>query len=242
MTGIIVIPARYASTRLPGKPLADIHGKPMIQWVVEQASRAKGFQSVWVATDDVRIERAVKKFGGNVMMTSAELPSGTDRVAAVADQVKADFYVNVQGDEPLIALQAIEACARLLQRFEMSTIMSPMTTPEELNNPNVVKVLADCQDRAIYFSRFPIPHSREKRGEPPFVSFRHVGLYGYRRETLFRLRSLPVSPLERAESLEQLRALENGISIGITKVDFESVGVDTPEDLDRVRGILKTRG
>lgn len=246
MNGLIVIPARYASSRLPGKPLVDLGGKPMIQWVYERASQVKGIQEVWVATDDERIVQAVQAFGGRSMMTSPDLPSGTDRVAAVADQRPADFYVNVQGDEPFIAIEAIEACTRLLTQggFEMSTVMTPLKSVEELVSPHVVKVLADRNDRALYFSRFPIPYSREKGPVPgqPFACHKHVGLYGYRRDTLLRLRSLPPSPMEKAESLEQLRALENGISIGITRVDFESIGVDTPEDLERARAILKSRG
>jgi 3-deoxy-manno-octulosonate cytidylyltransferase (CMP-KDO synthetase) len=242
--GIIVIPARYASTRLPGKPLAEIAGKPMIQWVYERARKAQSIREVWVATDDTRIVQAVERFGGKVMMTSPDLPSGTDRVAAVADQIQADYYVNVQGDEPLISVEAIDTCVRLIvsRGFAMSTVMTPFKTSEELTNPNVVKALVDRNERAIYFSRYPIPYSREKTpAQGPFACQRHVGLYGYRRETLFQLRSLPVSPLEKGESLEQLRALENGISIGIAQVEFESIGVDTPEDLERVRAILKSR-
>jgi len=242
-TVIAVIPARYASTRLPAKILADIHGKPMIQWVYERTKMARGVDEVYVATDDDRIAAAVKGFGGKVVMTSTEIQSGTDRVAVVADQVAGDIFVNVQGDEPLMDPKAIEEAVELVRsgRFPMATVMSPLKTEAELNEPSVVKVIADRLGRAIYFSRHPIPYSRGPRPEAgsPFVCKRHVGLYVYDRATLMRFRSLPVSALEKAEVLEQLRALADGIAIGITEVDFISIGVDTPEDLERVRQALK---
>ena len=245
MQGIAIIPSRYSAQRLPGKPLADIAGKPMIQWVYEAAKKAKTLSRVIVATDDKRIEEAVKRFGGEVMMTDPALPSGTDRVAAVAEKAPADFYVNVQGDEPLMSPEAIDACAGLIRsgKFTFSTVMTPMKVLSDLSNMAVVKVLADQTGRAIYFSRYPIPYSRQaepQKGEP-FACHKHVGLYGYTKETLFRFRDLPVSALERGESLEQLRALNAGIPIGITEVDFESIGVDTPEELNRVREILGQR-
>jgi 3-deoxy-manno-octulosonate cytidylyltransferase (CMP-KDO synthetase) len=239
---IAVIPARYASTRLPAKILADIHGKPMVQWVYERAKLAKGVDEVYVATDDDRIMTAVQNFGGKAIMTSKDLQSGTDRVAAVADQVDGDVFVNVQGDEPLMDPRAIEAAVDLVTsgRFAMSTVMSPLKTEAELMDPSAVKVIADRLGRAIYFSRHPIPYSRGPKpaagGE--FVCKRHVGLYVYDRATLMRFRGLPPSALEKAEVLEQLRALADGIAIGITEVDFLAIGVDTPEDLERVRQIL----
>lgn len=239
---IIVIPARYASTRLPAKPLADIHGKPMIQWVYERSKLARGVDRVVVATDDHRITQVVEAFGGEAMMTSPDLQSGTDRVAAVADQIPADIYVNVQGDEPLIDPIAIESAVKLVknQGFLMSTVMTPLRTVQELRDPSVVKVLADQNGRAIYFSRHPIPYSRGPLPEAgqPFCCQRHVGLYVYRRETLMKFRDLPPSALERAEILEQLRAMDHGISIGITEVNFTSIGVDTSEDLEKVRQYL----
>lgn len=239
---IVVIPSRFASTRLPGKPLADIHGKPMIQWVYERASQASGISQVIVATDDERIVDAVARFGGEARMTSPELASGTDRVAAIADQVPADIYINVQGDEPLIDPKAIEAALEWVGsgRFPMGTAMTALRSEEELRDPSVVKVLADPQGRAVYFSRFPIPYSRSTgpvAGER-FACRRHVGLYVYDRDTLMRFRALPASSWEKAESLEQLRALENGIPIGIAEVNFQSIGVDTPDDLEKVRRIL----
>lgn len=245
MRVLAVIPARYASVRLPAKPLADIHGKPMVQWVYERAKASKAVDRVIVATDDERIAHVVRGFGGEAMMTAPALPSGTDRVAAVADQVDADVYVNIQGDEPLMATEAITAAVELVtsKRFVMGTAMTPMTDPEDLSNAAVVKVLADREDRAIYFSRHPIPYSRgEAPGKGgPFECRRHVGLYTYTKECLFRIRSLPQSGWERGEMLEQLRAMQDGIAIGIKEVDFLSIGVDTPDELEKVRKILDKR-
>ncbi|OFZ20888.1 MAG: hypothetical protein A2X94_05110 [Bdellovibrionales bacterium GWB1_55_8] len=243
---VAVIPARFASTRLPGKPLADIHGKPMIQWVYERTKKARGIDLVVVATDDERVARAVEGFGGRAMITSPDLASGTDRVAAVADAIPAKIYVNVQGDEPLMAPEAVEAAVELVRsgRFPMSTVMTPLRTRAELEDPSVVKVLADRTGRSIYFSRLPIPYSRgpqpvaEPDGTADFICRRHVGLYVYTRETLFQFRSLPPSAIEQGEVLEQLRAVHHGIPIGITEVDFTSIGVDTPDDLEKVRKIL----
>lgn len=239
---MVVIPARYGSTRLPTKPLADINGKPMIQWVYERAKKTRGVDRVIVATDHEKIESVVKKFGGDVMMTSPDLKSGTDRVAAIADRVSGDIFVNVQGDEPLIEGPVIEKGLALVQsgRFAMATVMTPIKATAELDDPSVVKVIADSSGRAIYFSRFGIPYSRGPRpeGEGAFACFRHVGLYIYTRETLMRFRDLPVSAFEQAEVLEQLRALQNGIPIGIAEVGFTSIGVDNQDDLEKVRRIL----
>ena len=242
-----IIPARYAAQRLPGKPLADILGKPMIQHVYERAARARGVTLTGVATDDERIAAAVRAFGGKVWMTSPDLQSGTDRVAAVARQhPEIDIFVNVQGDEPLMDPRAIEAGVELVAsgRFEMSTVMTPMRDVADLSNAAVVKVIPDDQGRAIYFSRHPIPYSRKPAPDAgeAFVCRRHVGLYVYKRETLLRFSSLPACAMERAESLEQLRALQAGIPIGIAEVDFTSIGVDTPEELEKVRSILRKGG
>lgn len=239
---VAVIPARFASTRLPGKPLADIHGKPMIQWVHDQIRKAKKVDQIIVATDDVRIMRAVQTFGGQAFLTSPELPSGTDRVAAVADRMEGDIFLNVQGDEPMMDPAAIDAAVQLVVsgRFELSTIMTPLRTLRELEDLSVVKVIVDRLDRAIYFSRYPIPYSRGPTPNEgvPFACRRHVGLYCFTRRMLHQFRELAPSALERAESLEQLRAIENGISMGIQEVDFQSIGVDTAEDLERVRRLL----
>lgn len=242
MKVVAVIPARYAATRLPGKPLADIGGKPMIQHVYERAKRAQGIDRVIVATDDERIEQAVRAFGGEAMMTSPDRQSGTDRVAEVAEKVLADIYVNVQGDEPLMEPAAIEAAVELVRsgRYPMATVMTPMRDVADLANMAVVKTLADRHGRALFFTRHPIPYSRKPRPEPgeAFICRRHVGLYVYDRKTLFRIRSLPPTAMERAESLEQLRAMEDGIAIGITELDFLSIGVDTPDELATVREIF----
>lgn len=241
----IVIPARYGSTRLPGKPLLPILGKPMIQWVIERAQAARGVDAVWVATDDERIAAVVRACGAQCLMTDPALASGTDRVAAVADALPGDaqdIFVNVQGDEPLMDPHAIEAAIDLVRsgRFEMASVMTELASRAELNDPSVVKVLIDAQERAIYFSRHPIPYSR---GEPPaeghsFLCFRHVGLYAFTRGGLMRFRALPASALERAEMLEQLRALQVGMPIGMRQVNFVSIGVDTAADLQKVEEYL----
>ncbi|MGK5082484.1 3-deoxy-manno-octulosonate cytidylyltransferase [Bdellovibrionota bacterium FG-1] len=239
---LAVIPARYASVRLPGKPLALIHGKPMIQWVYERAKAARGLDRVVVATDDERVATVVRSFGGEAVMTSSDLQSGTDRVGAVADQIPADIYVNIQGDEPMMDPLAIEKAVDLVKsgRFPMGTAMTPLRDRRELHDSSVVKVISDSLGRSIYFSRLPIPYSRgaEPSAGEKFACMRHVGLYVYDRATLMKFRSLAPSAFEKGEILEQLRALEAGIPIGIAEVNFISVGVDTPEDLEKVRKLL----
>jgi 3-deoxy-manno-octulosonate cytidylyltransferase (CMP-KDO synthetase) len=215
----------------------------MVQWVYERAKAARGVDRVCVATDDERVASAVRGFGGEAILTAPEIASGTDRVAAVADQVPGEVFVNVQGDEPLLVPEAIQGAVELVTGggFPIGTAMTALKDERELLDPSVVKVLADRQGRAIYFSRLPIPYSRGPRPGPgqPFRCFRHVGLYAYRRETLMAFRALPPSAIEQAEVLEQLRALEAGIPIGVAHVDFQCVGVDTPEDLERARALLK---
>jgi 3-deoxy-manno-octulosonate cytidylyltransferase (CMP-KDO synthetase) len=231
-----------AATRLPGKPLAEIGGRPMIQWVHDSVARARGVDAVVVATDDTRIVEAVRAFGGVAELTGSELASGTDRVAAVSRLPAYERFgivVNAQGDEPFLEPRAVELAVELVrsERFELATVMTPLRTEEELLHPAVVKVLADGQDRAVYFSRHPIPYSRQPRpasGEG-FACRRHVGLYAYRRELLLRMSAWPPSPWERGEMLEQLRALERGVAIGVRELDFVSIGVDTPEDLEAAR-------
>ncbi len=245
MMVVAVIPARYASTRLPAKPLADICGKPMIQWVYEQAKQSKLCTRVCVATDDERIASAVRAFGGEVVMTSDQIQSGTDRMAVVAKEIAGDIFVNIQGDEPLLDPRAIDLAIQpvLDGKFDLTTLRVPLQTKEELLNLNVVKVIVDDQDRAMYFSRYPIPYSRvpPEQAEDPFLASKHVGIYVYRRAELLRISSLPVTELERAESLEQLRAMQAGIAIGVINCNFESIGVDTPEDLEKVRKILSRK-
>jgi 3-deoxy-manno-octulosonate cytidylyltransferase (CMP-KDO synthetase) len=240
-----IIPARYASTRFPGKPLAPVAGKPLIQRVVEQCQKAESLSEVIVATDDARIAGAAKKFC-RVEMTRTHHPSGTDRIAEVTAHCQCDAVVNIQGDEPLIEPSVIDAVAGALRDNEMSTAATRIKNPAEFDNPNVVKVVVNAAGRALYFSRRTIPYLREAASGSvseqlaAFAFLKHLGIYGYRRETLLRLVKFPVSPLEAAEKLEQLRALENGIQIAVVKVDYDSVGVDTPEDVARVEKILTT--
>ncbi|HEY4416394.1 MAG TPA: 3-deoxy-manno-octulosonate cytidylyltransferase [Verrucomicrobiae bacterium] len=241
-----IIPARFASTRFPGKPLALIAGKPLIQHVVEQCQRAKSLAEVIVATDDTRIWEVAQNFC-RVEMTQPDHPSGSDRIAEVCERCDADGVVNIQGDEPLIDPNVIDAVANALAQNEMSTAATPIKNLSELDNPNVVKVVVNAAGRALYFSRRTIPYLREAASRPlneqlaAFPFLKHLGIYGYRRETLLRLVKFPVSPLEDAEKLEQLRALENGLGIAVVKVDYDSIGVDLPEDVARVEKILSHR-
>ena len=240
-----VIPARYASTRFPGKPLALIAGKSLVQRVVEQCKKAKSLSEVVVATDDERIANAASQFC-RVEMTRAHHPSGSDRIAEVAGRVPCDAIVNIQGDEPLIDPSVIDAVAAALDQNEMSTAATQIKQVSEYDNPNVVKVVVNAANRALYFSRRTIPYLRDAASRSndeqlaAFPFLKHLGIYGYRRETLLRLVKFPVSALENAEKLEQLRALENGIQIGVVRVNYDSVGVDMPEDVVRVENILKS--
>jgi 3-deoxy-manno-octulosonate cytidylyltransferase (CMP-KDO synthetase) len=237
-----IIPARFASTRFPGKPLALIAGKPLLQHVVEQCQKAKSLSEIIVATDDTRIWEVAQNFC-RVEMTRPEHPSGSDRIAEVAERCACDAVVNIQGDEPLIEPSVIDAVANALAQNEMSTAATRIRNPAELDNPNVVKVVVNAASRALYFSRRMIPYLREAASGSSeqlaaFAFLKHLGIYGYRRETLLRLVKFPVSPLENAEKLEQLRALENGVPIMVVKVDYDSIGVDAPEDVARVVELL----
>src|SRR2546421_5113634 len=244
MNVVGIIPARYASTRFPGKPLALIAGKPLIQHVVERCQKSKTLSEIIVATDDTRIWEIAQNFC-HVEMTAPGHPSGSDRIAEVAQRCACDAVVNIQGDEPLIDPKVIDAVARTLDSGEMSTAATQITNPEEYDNPNVVKVIVNPAGRALYFSRRTIPYLREAASRSvneqlaAFPFLKHLGIYGYRRETLLRLVKFPVSPLERAEQLEQLRALENGIPLAVVKVDYDSVGVDVPGDVERVERLLR---
>ena len=241
-----IIPARYASTRFPGKPLVPIAGKALVQHVVERCQQAKAIAEVIIATDDARIRDVAEQFC-RVEMTAAEHPSGTDRVAEVAARCECDAAVNIQGDEPLIDPAIIDAVAGALATAEMSTAATPIRKLEEYENPNVVKVVVSAAGRALYFSRRTIPYLRDAASRSvteqlaAFLFLKHLGIYGYRRETLLRLVKFPVSPLEAAEKLGQLRALENGIPIAVVKVDHDSVGVDVPGDVERVERLLAGR-
>jgi 3-deoxy-manno-octulosonate cytidylyltransferase (CMP-KDO synthetase) len=252
---VAIIPARFGSTRLPGKPLSDIHGKPMIQHVHERVRLARGLDRVLVATDDERIASAVRGFGGEAVMTSVAHATGTDRLAEAVRHTDADIVVNVQGDEPLVDPAGIEAAVEPLREdpsLAMSTLSVPLLSVEEMLSPAVVKVVVDARGDALYFSRSPIPHVRQRGVDARQAAAdavvrrlarKHVGLYVYRRETLLRLASLPPSLLEEAEGLEQLRAQHHGIRIRVVPRQGESgLAVDTPEDLERVRALLAPAG
>jgi 3-deoxy-manno-octulosonate cytidylyltransferase (CMP-KDO synthetase) len=235
-----VIPARFASTRFPGKALASLAGKTILQHVFERVSESRYLTQVIIATDDDRIARAARSFRAPVRMTRADHISGTDRVAEVASADSADLIVNIQGDEPLIDPAAIDAAVlAMLDDFTrpMGTLKKRIENPDEISNPNVVKVVTDQAGCAIYFSRLPIPYGHDADQRPALL-FKHIGLYVYRRDFLLGYSALPVGPLERAERLEQLRALENGYSIRVVETEYESFGVDTPEDLDRVANLF----
>ena len=246
MTILGIIPARYASTRFPGKPLALIAGKPLIQHVIERSRLAKSLSEVIVATDDPGIREVAQKFC-RVEMTRSDHPTGSDRIAEVAARGSCDGVVNIQGDEPLIEPAVIDAVAVALANQQMSTAATAIKNPGDYENPNVVKVVVSDAGQALYFSRRTIPYLREaasrsvKEQLAAFPFLKHVGIYGYRRETLLRLVKFPVSQLEAAEKLEQLRALENGIQIAVVKVDYESVGVDAPGDVQRVEELLSSQ-
>ncbi|MBI4597547.1 MAG: 3-deoxy-manno-octulosonate cytidylyltransferase [Candidatus Omnitrophica bacterium] len=243
MSVLVVIPARYGSTRFPGKPLALLSGKPVIQRVYEQASRATLAKPVIVATDDDRIARAVTQCGGQAVMTSASARSGTERVAEVARAHQAQVIINVQGDEPLIHPSMIDQLAEYLTRHAAVPMASLMTAlkPEDLANPNVVKVVTDRDGFALYFSRAPIPHVRnhsitQSLNHP----WKHLGIYGYQRHFLLQFPSLEPTPLEQAEQLEQLRALEHGYRIKLLETAHDTIGVDTPEDLKKAEALMQT--
>ncbi|MDX3893999.1 3-deoxy-manno-octulosonate cytidylyltransferase [Pusillimonas sp.] len=253
MSFVAVIPARAASTRLPDKPLLDIAGKPMVVRTAERAALS-GARQVIVATDDPRIRDAVAQHGFQVLMTRSDHPTGTDRLAEVAERLGLDdeaVVVNVQGDEPLIEPALIDAVAKLLARSPQAAIATcavPIGDVQALFNPNVVKVVCDAQGRALYFSRAPIPWARDaladgrQRLAADLPALQHIGLYAYRAGFLKRFPGLAVGPLEKFESLEQLRAMENGYSIAVMTVDSHpAAGVDTEADLERVRGIFVNR-
>jgi 3-deoxy-manno-octulosonate cytidylyltransferase (CMP-KDO synthetase) len=228
---VAVIPARYASSRFPGKLLAKQSGKYLVQHVFEQVCQAKSLNSVMIATDNERIGRACDEFGASWRMTRADHPSGTDRIAEVAGGLDAEIIVNVQGDEPEIDPGNIDRLVECIQGdpdVDMATLAALFGPGEDIHNPSVVKVIVDQRGRAIYFSRHPIPYHRDEDGPRPTYR-KHLGLYAYRRDILLRLSTLKPTPLEQAEKLEQLRALEHGITIAVAEVVHESVGIDTPE-------------
>ncbi len=256
MSAIVIIPCRYASTRFPGKPLQSLMGKPLIQHVYERSSKAKNIKKVFAATDSEAIIEAIKSFGGNAVMTSDTHQSGTDRVAEAFLKISeinkeispSDIVVNVQGDEPMIMPEMIETVVGLLDdsRANMATLAKKIESYHELINANIVKVVFDAERFALYFSRSPIPYCRDEWkdlyniGMEPFTGelFKHIGIYAYSGAFLLKFAKLPVSRLERIEKLEQLRAIEHGFKIKIAITKHETIGVDTPEDLERVRECL----
>ena len=242
MKALGIIPARYHSTRFVGKPLADICGKPMIEHVYKRASMSDSLTSVTVATDDERIFRKVEEFGGRAILTASYHKSGTDRIAEALSQLDiedADLVVNIQGDQPLLGPETVDEVIRPLMddpSIVMGTLSCRIKTEEDIENPNVVKVVVDKEGFALYFSRFPIPYVRGS--DTTACHYRHIGVYVYRKDFLLRFTQMPQSRLEKAEMLEQLRALENGYRIKVVETHYDSVDVDTPEDLNKVKRIM----
>ncbi len=241
---LAVVPARYASTRFPAKIITPLDGKPLVLHAFERARRATLVSDVVIATDDQRVVDAVRPYTDKVLLTRTDHATGTDRIAEVAARVEAGIIVNVQGDEALVDPETIDDTIRpLMERPDvvMATARHPLTQPEHINDPNIVKVVCDAQGLALYFSRCPIPHVRDAAdgNEAAQCHWQHIGLYVYRRDFLLEFARMPQTPLEQLEKLEQLRALENGYKIAVIDTDYRAIGVDVPEDLERVRAILK---
>jgi 3-deoxy-manno-octulosonate cytidylyltransferase (CMP-KDO synthetase) len=238
---VIVIPARYGSTRLPAKPLVPLAGKPMIQWVYERAKLAKSAGRVIVATDDDRILKVVQEFGGEARMTRTDHRTGTERIAEVAAHVEGKVFVNVQGDEPLLDPAAVDAAVAALQGeppAAIATVAVLIRTPADIMDPNVVKTVLDFDDNALYFSRAPIPWVRDSAHKIHARHLKHLGLYAFQRDALLEYPTLPQGELERLEQLEQLRWLENGWKIRVSEVEHDAVSVDVPQDVARVEKLL----
>jgi 3-deoxy-manno-octulosonate cytidylyltransferase (CMP-KDO synthetase) len=239
---VIVIPARYGSSRLPGKPLVSLAGKPMIQRVFERAKLAKTAGRVIVATDDERIVRKVEEFGGEARMTRTDHRTGTERIAEVAAHVEGQVFVNVQGDEPLLDPAAVDAAVAALLEEPMAavaTVAVPIRTPADIMDPNVVKTVLDFDENALYFSRAPIPWVRDSAHKTHARHLKHLGLYVFQRDALLEYPTLPQGELERLEQLEQLRWMENGWKIRVAEVEHDAVSVDVPEDVERVGKLLQ---
>lgn len=245
MKVIGVIPARYESTRFPGKPLAEIFGKPMIQWVYEASGKSSRLSGLIVATDDERIYKSVVSFGGSVVMTSKNCFSGTDRVAEAVRDISADIIINIQGDEPLLDYKALDFLVELFaadMNLKLATLVAPIKNREELSNSNVVKVVMDNSDNCLYFSRSAIPFTRALEFNQ-IEFWRHVGIYAFEKDFLFKFTSYPQGNLEKAESLEQLRALENNVAIKAVKLkEWKGISIDTPQDLLAIKDIIKMGG
>lgn len=238
---LAVIPARHASTRFPGKPLATIAGRPMIQHVLERVRQAQQISRAVVATEDERIKKAVETFGGEAVITRPDHRTGTDRVAEVAIHIQADVYVNVQGDEPLIDPGTIDSLVEAMLENPDTHIATPcaaINQPSDIMDPNIVKVVRDFDGNALYFSRAPIPWVRDTNQGTAARHWKHLGLYAFRRDALLEFPTLPPGELERVEQLEQLRWLENGFRIGLVETDYDAVSVDVPSDVERVEKLL----
>lgn len=240
-----MIPVRYGSKRFPGKPLADLCGKPMVQWVWEGVRRSRRLSHLVVATDDDRIYEAVKAFGGAAVMSSRDHPSGTDRVAEVVAEMEVDVVVNIQGDEPLIEGRIVDELVSAFDAdrdLEMATLASCFKGDSTQADPHTAKVVVDKDGFALYFSRWPIPYVGQGRSSSRWTGhLQHIGLYGFRKGVLMTFASLEPSPLEEVEGLEQLRALDNGFRIKVIETDYEPLNVDTVEDLERVKAIIKEK-
>jgi len=239
MKVIGVIPARFNSTRFPGKVLANLRGKPIIQHVYERAKKAKRLDEILIATDDERVFKVAEKFGAKVVMTSKEHLTGTDRVSEAVKKLKAEIVINIQADAPLINPLMIDKVAEVLlddSNLIMATLMKRIEKKGELCNPNIVKVVTDNQGFALYFSRSPIPYAKNN-----FISYKHIGAYGYRRKFLLTFVQLPRSPLEKMENLEQLRALENGYKIKMVQTDNDMIEIDTEEDLIMAKKFISNK-
>lgn len=242
---LAVIPARHASSRLPGKPLVSIAGRPMIQRVVERVRRSQLVSRVVVATDEPPIKNAVEAFGGEAILTRRDHRTGSDRVAEVAAHLAADIYVNVQGDEPLIDPGTVDAVVAAILEDESVQVATPCAAiahPDDIMDPNVVKVVRDFDGNALYFSRAPVPWVRDTGESVAARHFKHLGLYAFRRDALVEFPTLPPGELERIEQLEQLRWLENGFRIRVVETDYDAVSVDVPADIERVEKLLRERG
>lgn len=236
-----IIPARYGSTRFPGKVLALIQGRPMIEHVYRQAKKSRSCDEILIACDDPCVMDAAAGFGASVVMTSPDHPSGTDRVAQAVQNVPADIVINIQGDEPLIAPDMIDALAAAIRTDAscvMATVARKITDPAEVADPNVVKVVLDGQGNALYFSRSVVPFNRDKISFEEMQYLKHFGLYAYRKDFLMKLKTLPPSALEESERLEQLRVLQAGYKIKVVLTNHDTISVDTPEDLRRVEAVL----
>lgn len=241
MRAVGVIPARWASTRFEGKVIAPIHGRPMIQHVWQRCKHSRLLEDIIIACDDERVLKTAQGFGAKAVLTSLSHASGTDRIAEAVRNINAEIIVNIQADEPLIHHNVIDDLVSAIRDDEtvsMATVVKVMDTMAELNNPNVVKAVMDGKGYALYFSRSVIPYNREKKGLDQIRYYKHLGIYAYRKDFLMAFSKMPRSPLEEAEQLEQLRALEAGVRIKTVVTDQETIGVDTPEDLAKVEAIL----